>query len=396
MWRLGLEATAIAALVAYLLTPLVIRFAIAVGAVDHPGPRKVHAEPIPRIGGVAVFAGFLAGTLYAGFVTGYVANVSMPRATYWLALAWAGGIVFLLGLFDDLVGISFRWKFAIQILAAAVVWAGGFRISAVGIPFGGGDLHLGWASFIVTVLWVVGITNAVNLIDGLDGLAAGTAIITTSAIGAVAYYSGQQGVMGVCAAVVGSLLGFLRYNFNPARIFLGDSGAMFLGFVLAVMSIHGASKGPTLVAVMTPLLVLGFPILDTGVAILRRLYRIASEGARRGSFVRHFVGNFHRVFLPDRGHIHHRLLDMGMSHRGAVITIYVVALVFGATALFSVAFNDPHVGATLFGVLSLCVLGFVAIVLMIGRRRARDRIGHRGAPPPAGGAAAPAGAAKPR
>ena len=336
MELIGLSSLIIAMGTTWLATPIVIRGAQWIGAMDVPEARKAHTTPTPRVGGLAVYLGFVAGLAFAAFAAG-VLFIVPENAVYWRGLALAATGVMFIGLIDDLRGLSFRWKFAAQILAGVYVWQCGFRIDLVSSPLGGA-LELGWLSLPLTVLWIVGITNAVNLIDGLDGLASGIALITTVTVAVIAANAGALGVTAACVALSGALLGFLRYNFNPARIFLGDSGSMFLGFVLAVISVRGSQKGPTVVAVLLPLLVLGLPLMDTGVAIIRRIYRVGVRASLleqgRGRYI---LRNFHHVFLPDRAHIHHRLLDVGLSHRNAVLTLYVVALIFAAAAFVLVA-----------------------------------------------------------
>jgi UDP-GlcNAc:undecaprenyl-phosphate GlcNAc-1-phosphate transferase len=369
MYRIGIETLVVAAAVSWGLTPAVIRVARAIGAVDHPGPRKIHSHPVPRIGGVAVFIGFLAGLVYAAFAAGYLSAGNQLRLGYWLALGIAATMMFLLGLADDLFGVPFQWKFLFQAAAAVVVWIGGFRIEVIARPFGSGVLDLGALSLPLTLLWVVGITNAMNLIDGLDGLATGTALITSVAVAVVAFNTGQPGVVGLSVALVGSLAGFLRFNFHPARIFLGDCGSMFLGLVLAVASIHGSQKGPTALAVLAPLLVLGFPILDTGLAILRRVYRLGAEGYRvdAGSSLWYVVRNAHRVFLPDRKHLHHRLLDLGMSHRGAVLALYGAVSALALAAVSIVLLRSLWLALLLLTALTLSGAGLMALILLRNR-----------------------------
>ncbi len=368
----GILTLVVATAISFLCTPLAIRLASAVGAVDHPGPRKIHRHPIPRAGGIPVLAGFAGGLVTAAFASGYLPVGLNPRLGYWFTMGAAATAVFLLGLADDIIGVSFRYKFLFQVIATVAVWIGGFRIEVLSHPLGSHVVNLGMLSLPVTLLWVVGVTNAMNLIDGLDGLAAGTGLITTLAVAAAAYHAGQPGLEAASVALVGSLLGFLRYNFHPARIFLGDSGAMFLGFVLAVASIHGSQKGPTAIAIMGPLLVLGFPILDTGLAILRRLYRVGTEGAHSSQGFRYVLRNAHRVFLPDRGHLHHRLLDLGMGQRGAVIMLYVVVAFFAVAALAIVVLNKTWLALVVLGV--LIVAAFPTVLLIKSQlRRARER-----------------------
>lgn len=371
MWLIGVLTAAIAGATTWLVTPSIIRIAHRIGAVDHPGPRKIHPSPIPRVGGVAVFLGFAAGLTFAAFAVGYVAIAQQERLGYWSILAVAAAAMLILGLVDDIRPVSFQWKFVFQALAASTVWAAGFRVEILGIPFVPDPVHLGWLSLPLTVLWIVGITNAFNLIDGLDGLAAGTALITTTVVAILALHGGRIAVSAVSVALVGALVGFLRYNFVPARIFLGDSGSMFLGFSIAVISIHGNQKNVTAVAVFTPLLVMGYPILDTGMAIARRLYSIGADSAGRGG-VRYVARNAYRVFLPDRGHLHHRLLEAGMSHRRAVLSLYCCALALAAAALVLVVTNSLIVAIVLAGSLTVTTLAFFAFAILrarLARRR---------------------------
>ena len=372
MWFIGVLTATVASVTTWLVTPAVVRFAHRVGALDHPGPRKIHAAPIPRIGGIAVFLGFAAGLIFASFATGYVTSEQQERLGYWSILAVATAVVLLLGLVDDIRPVSFQWKFAFQILAATAVWLAGFRVEVLSVPFLSGPVHLGWSSLPLTVLWIVGITNAFNLIDGLDGLAAGTALITTTVVALIAIHGGRIAVSAVSVALVGSLLGFLRYNFVPAKIFLGDSGSMFLGFSIAVISIHGNQKNVTAVAVFAPLLIMGYPILDTSMAIARRLNSIRSDSVHRGG-VMYIARNAYRVFLPDRGHLHHRLLDAGLSHRGAVLSLYACALVMAGAALVLVVTNSYMVAILLAVSLIALTFAFFAFVRLRTRLEKRRR-----------------------
>ena len=357
----GAASFLVAIAVTYVTTPAVIWLARALGAVDLPGGRRAHREPTPRIGGLAVFIGFAAGLAFAAYLTGYLFDMPSP-GVYWRGMALAAIGLLVVGLIDDLWGLSFQWKFAAQTLAAVYMWQCGFRIEAITHPFGG-ILELGVFSLPLTLLWIVGITNAVNLIDGLDGLAAGIALITTSSLAVIALVRGELGLSAACVALAGSLIGFLRYNFNPARIFLGDSGSLFLGFVLAVTAVRGSQKGPAAVAILVPLLVLGLPLLDTGLAVVRRLYRLGNRGLRSETHVLSYVArNITEVFLPDRGHIHHRLLDLGMSHRGAVISLYAVGTLFAASAFALVVLKSAGIAALLFAILAVGMASFFLLL----------------------------------
>ncbi len=360
MHFIGIPCFIIAMGVTWMVTPLAIRVAHALGAVDHPAARKVHSSPIPRIGGVAVYIGFLASLVFAALAAGLLSDPSMS-GTPWAGLAVAASGMLLVGLWDDLRGLSFGWKFAAQIVAASWAWSSGFSIESVTHPLGG-TLDLGLLSFPATVLWIVAITNAVNLIDGLDGLAAGTALITTGAVAVIAFSKAQVGVTAASVALAGALLGFLRYNFNPARIFLGDSGSMFLGFVLAVTSVRGSQKGTTAVAILVPLLVLGLPVLDTGLAVVRRLYRVGNRGAQSDESLRYIARNVRHVFLPDREHIHHRLIEAGLSHRQAVLTLYGVGVVFALAAFSLVLLKSAWMAILLILILGASLATFFVLL----------------------------------
>ena len=378
MWAVGILTAAVAFGTTWLVTPLVERLAHRFGAVDRPGPRKVHAIPTPRVGGAAVFVGFVASLLVASYATGYASNEAHPRFYYWLVLAVSATGMLILGIVDDTRGVSFQGKFAGQLVAATAVWIAGFRVEMLGFPTAAaGGIELEWLSLPFTLLWIVGITNAFNLIDGLDGLAAGTALISTTTVAAIAILNGRVAVTAIAVALVGSLLGFLRYNFNPARIFLGDSGSMFLGFTLAVISIHGSQKNVTAVAVLVPLLLVGYPLLDTSLAVVRRLNSIRSDANGRG--IGYVARNAHRVFLPDRGHLHHLLLDLGVSHRRAVLSLYACALALAVAAFALVVSNSLAVGLIVAGTLAGLTLLFVAFVIararMARRRESQPSVG---------------------
>ncbi len=314
--RTAIVAFVLACLVSVLLTPLVRRVALSRHLFDdHRDARKVHGRPIPRLGGVAIAAGFYApllGLLIQGSVVG-----SMFYAVGWKAVGFmAGGVaICLLGLYDDLRGAGAGKKFAVQFAIAAALYFLGFRIQVLSLPFAGA-VSLGVLALPFTMLWIVGVINAMNLIDGLDGLAAGvalSAVLTTFIISAL---RGDPLMMLYMAALGGATLGFLVYNFNPASIFMGDTGSMFLGYVLGVGAIQASQKSSTAVAIIVPLLALGLPIADTLLAMIRRL--LAGRP----------------MFSADRGHIHHRLLDAGLSQKQAVLILYAASALFGGAALF--------------------------------------------------------------
>ena len=295
--------------------------------------RHVHGAPRPRLGGVAIYISFVVSVGIA-----FAANARHPGAVpessikALLAILLPGTLILALGIYDDVRSASPYTKFAVQALAASILYAGGMRIDALPIFFG--LRHLGFAVGLpLTVLWVIAITNAFNLLDGLDGLAAGSALFSTIVVFAVAVFSQRALVALLAIALAGAILGFLRYNFNPATIFLGDCGSLFIGFLLSAFALLGAQKSPTVIAVAIPVVSFGLPILDTAISVLRR-----------------FISG-KPLFLADREHIHHKLLDRGLSHRQVVIVLYGVSALFALGSLFLLWPSGPTLG------LILAVLG---------------------------------------
>jgi UDP-GlcNAc:undecaprenyl-phosphate/decaprenyl-phosphate GlcNAc-1-phosphate transferase len=300
---------------AVLLTPLVGWLAIRVGAVSAPRARDIHERAVPRLGGVAIAAAFFAPLLALSVLDTSVA--ATLRAHPRLALGLLGGGIGLgaLGVADDTIGVRARNKFAVQLCAACFAYAMGFRIQAVSIPFLG-VWEMGVFALPITAFWIVGVVNAVNLIDGLDGLAAGVIFFAALTNFVIAVIGVQIFVAVVMAAIMGAMVGFLFYNFNPAHIFMGDSGSYFLGYMLATTSLTGAmQKTSTAVSLLVPMVALGVPIFDTLFSMLRRTLE------RRP------------MFSPDRGHVHHRLIDMGITHRRAVMLLYGVSILLMVSAI---------------------------------------------------------------
>ena len=276
----------------------------------------MHASPLPRFGGVAIFVSFSLSILAAAVMASYVPQLhaALSLKTLLTILAPAS-LVFLLGFYDDLHSVGPYVKFAVQALAATMLFLGGLRILNIPVLFGQHELPW-FLGLPVTILWVLAITNAFNLIDGLDGLAAGSALFSTLVAFVVALLNGYSLVTVMTIALAGAILGFLRYNFNPATIFLGDSGSLFIGFLLSALALAGAQKSPTIVAVAIPVVSFGLPILETALSILRRLI------------------SGRPVFTADREHIHHKLLQHGLTHRQVVIVLYGVSAVFALLSLF--------------------------------------------------------------
>jgi UDP-GlcNAc:undecaprenyl-phosphate GlcNAc-1-phosphate transferase len=334
------------------LTPLVRLLAIRIHVLDFPSERKIHKKPIPLLGGIAVFLAFNGTLLFWQLVSGE--NAYSLLSDRWYALPICQVIILGVGIYDDVKRLQPKTKFFAQILVGLLMVLFGFGIENLANPLSGKVLHLGAWAIPLTIIWVVGITNALNLVDGLDGLAAGTALIASTAIFAISYLTQNMGVTFLALALAGAVLGFLRYNFFPARIFLGDSGSLLLGFVLAVLSIKGATKGATLVAVLAPILPLGLPIMDTLLSMLRRILNSLRlmELGKSGK-----VRIFFSMFEADKEHVHHRLLKMGYSHTNAVLILYMSCAVLCVLAFLTVALRNLNVVALLVAILIVVSVG---------------------------------------
>ena len=301
----------------FVLTLFVRNFANSRGWISFPASdRHLHSTPLPRVGGVAIFGSFVLTLGFALLLAWLHPRLNFGSSLRILGIILVPGVVvFLLGLYDDVRSVGPYVKFSVQAIAAAMLFAGGLRVLSVPVLFGARQFPW-WISLGLTVLWVLGITNAFNLIDGLDGLAAGSALFSTLVVFVVALLSHSSLVALMTIALAGGILGFLRFNFNPATIFLGDCGCQFIGFLLSALALEGAQKAPTTIAVAIPVVSFGLPILETALSILRRLI-----GGRP-------------VFTADREHIHHKLLQLGMSHRQVVVVLYAVSGLFALLSLF--------------------------------------------------------------
>lgn len=320
---------------ALVLTPLAAGIGRRYGLVDVPSGRKVHIKPIPRIGGVALFLAFFGPFLGALFYSNdLIGQILSEPAVLWLS---AGAtLVFLMGFADDIFRLHPLVKFGVQAVGAYLAYHGGTCISHLQLPWAV-DLDLGWFSLPVTIFWFLLITNALNLIDGLDGLAAGICLFASLVLLILSIMGGRYLVATGLAALVGASLGFLRYNFNPASIFMGDGGSYFLGFMLASLSILGSIKSQATVAVLIPIIALGLPLIDTTLAPVRRF----------------LMGK--QLFQPDKSHIHHKLLRMGFSQRRAVLLLYGVNILLGLFAILLVNAHDRNAALILL-VLGVCVI----------------------------------------
>ena len=303
-----------------LVTPVAIRQAPKIGAVDIPlDNRRMHTKTMPRFGGLAIFAGSTTAML--------IFLKFDPRV---VTIVMGGALIYILGVIDDIKHLSAKVKFLGQTFVALIMYVNGIRIEFLTNFLGEGNSQLGDVlCFIITMVWIVGITNTVNLIDGLDGLAAGTAAIASLCIAYTAYIHGTYLAAGAMLALAGATLGFLPYNFYPAKIFMGDGGSLYLGFMLATLSVLGTVKSATLVTMIIPVLVLGVPIFDTFFAIFRR-----------------FV-NKRPIMEADKGHLHHRLMKLGYGQRRATLMLYGITAIMGVAAvLFSRGLYVETLGLT--------------------------------------------------
>ena len=311
---LSLLAFLVAAVISFFSTPVVKVFAHRVGAMDVPKDgRRMHKVPIPRLGGLAIFFGFIFSVLLFGQIDAQAKGVLLGSV-----------IIIVLGVIDDIVSLNALLKFCVQICAALIPVLSGVRIEFLSNPNIFSDsiyFSLGYFSIPFTILWIVGITNAVNLIDGLDGLAVGVSSIASLSLFIVAMLVSEPFVAIVMAALAGGCIGFMPYNLNPAKIFMGDTGAMFLGYILAVVSIQGLFKFYAVISFAVPFLILGLPIFDTGFAIMRRI--VSGKNPMQA----------------DRGHVHHRLIDMGFNQKQSVAILYAMS---GATGTFRRCSDDKR------------------------------------------------------
>lgn len=349
-------AFALALVVSLALTPLMALLAVRLGAVSDVGGRNVNTREVPRLGGVAVAVATLLPLVLLFFLRDDVTRLLEDETRTVVGVGIGAALSCLLGAVDDVRRVPARIKLLGQLLFAVLAYAVGCRIGLVELPLLG-RIDASILSLPLTVIWIVGITNAVNLIDGLDGLAAGVVFCAAATNLIVAAIGGHLMVAVVMSALMGALLGFLFFNFNPATIFMGDSGSYFAGFLLAASSLVGNQKASTAVSLLVPILALGVPIFDTLFSIARRAL------ARRP------------VFSPDRGHIHHKLLDRGLTHRRSVLILYVFSLLLALSGLMMSIDRDWTTGAAI----------LLASVLVFGLFRLASTIARRHSLPPPGG-----------
>lgn len=332
-----------------ILTPFVKKLSYKIKALDIPNERKVHDIQIPRLGGIAVYLSFMAVFYGAIFYFWESKGLFADKIILLRGFALGSLVIVILGVTDDIIGLRPLFKLLLQLVAGIIVYAHGLQIKMVDLPYFG-ELNLGFFSFPFTLIWIAGITNALNLIDGLDGLAAGVTFIASMILFLVSLSQGNTETALFSVVLSGCVVGFLKYNFNPAQIFLGDSGALFLGFSLANFSVLGAMKSSTAVALLIPIIALGFPIMDTLLAILRRTFRAIQNGEG--------LSALRKIGDADKEHVHHKLMELGYTHRGAVLVLYTLCLIFGIFAFILTAYRNEVAGAILFFV-GLIVFVFV-------------------------------------
>lgn len=329
-----LLAMGLAAVVSFLATPLVKTLAYKVGAIDVPKDnRRMHKVPIPRLGGLAIFLAFLLSTLVFADIDRQMQGILLGAV-----------MIVVLGVMDDIMALKALPKLLVQIAAAGVAVYYGCRIQFLSNPNVFSDMtyvNLGWLSVPITIIWIVAITNAVNFIDGLDGLAVGVSAISTASLIVIALMVAETNIAIILCALFGACLGFIPYNFNPAKIFMGDTGATFLGYILATLSVTGLFKMYAIISFAVPFLILGVPIFDICFAVLRR--------------VAHGQSPMH----ADRGHIHHRLIDMGFSQKQSVAIAYMLTAILGLAAVLLTSSGELK---------ALILIGAVFVVSMIGFR----------------------------
>lgn len=324
MWGDIAIAFLLAFITTFVVTPHTMRLAKKVGAIDIPNDRRVNKKPMPRLGGLAVIAGFLVSIIYLFITTSIEGKLNFfgEESYYFKMIGFFAGtsVLVLVCYVDDVKGVPSLVKLTAQIIASIIVVACGIRIENISIPFTEGKIVISeMFSYILTVCWIVGITNAINLIDGLDGLSSGVTLISCLSLLMVFALNGSPLIAIVLiTALAGALVGFLPFNFSPAKTFIGDTGSNFMGFSLAIISILGVAKTYTALVLIAPIIILGMPIFDTLFAIFRRLIKGKSIKA---------------VFKPDKGHLHHKLMAKGYTQKQAVLIMYGITAILGMFAV---------------------------------------------------------------
>lgn len=336
----------IAFIICLILTPIVIKVSKKLNIVDIPKDnRRVHNKPMPRIGGVAIVLSMLIVLGIYYFITKDIEGISLKNNSTFIGFILGGIVIFCMGLVDDIFNLRARYKFIFQLLAGVIIYIFGIKIAGIKIPFIYTDMiNFGWLDLPITLLWVIGVTNAVNLIDGLDGLAAGISAISATAllIIFIATSASLEAII-IAAVLVGSTLGFLPFNFNPAKTFMGDVGSNFLGYTLSIISILGFAKGYTMLAIIAPILALGVPIFDTLFAMVRRFIKGQP------------------MLQPDGAHIHHRLLKMGLNQKQAVLLLYTVTSILCIIAVVIISADFWKLILLILAILCFLIIGFLSM-----------------------------------
>ncbi|CAH0344878.1 MraY family glycosyltransferase [Bacillus sp. CECT 9360] len=320
-----------------LVTPLVMKLAVKIGATDKPNSRKVHTKLMPRLGGLAIFIGVAVGYFISGLYNEHIYSITL-----------GGVLIIALGVLDDKYEISAKVKLAGQLAVAALIVQSGLTIDFIHIPFVD-KIDVGMLSIPLTIIWIVGITNAINLIDGLDGLAAGISSICIGTIAFMAAMNGNILIFTIAMVVLASTLGFLFYNFHPAKIFMGDTGSLFLGYIISILSLLGLYKSVTLFSFVVPIIILGVPVFDTAFAIIRRIV------------------NKKPISAPDKSHLHHRIMALGFSHRATVLIIYTLGIIF---SVCGIVFSNATLWGSIFIIVGiLLVTSLIAEVIgLVGEK----------------------------
>ena len=335
-------ALAVAFAVTYLMVPVSKRIALRIGAIDYPSNRRINTVPVPRCGGIALYCGFMAAfgivSLLAHTYGHSMLDFIMEREVNGYVLVGAITLMFAIGLVDDIRQLHPKMKFVWQVLACCVVYVSGISIDVVVDPFSGDLVPLGWLDAPLTVLYLLVFVNVTNLIDGLDGLAAGLVAIVSLCLFILVAGSGTFTVSAMCLALIGSCLAFLRFNFYPATVFMGDSGSLFLGLIVGIVSIMGVARTASLVLMLVPLVIAGVPVIDTASAIIRR------------------TKEHKRIDEADMGHVHHRLLNLGYGQRKSVLILYACSGVLGAVGVAVGKLEGPS---------RFVVLGVMAVAVAV-------------------------------
>lgn len=322
-----LKLILITTIISFVMTPIVIKFSHLVGALDKPNLRKVHTKPVSVLGGIVILTSFLIGIWIGHPVEQEIRPILIGAI-----------LINIMGVIDDLYDLPAIVKLIVQIIVASIVVGHDISLDLITLPFGI-VIEFGYLSIPMTILWIVAVTNAINLIDGLDGLASGVSLIALATIGFIAILQQNIFIMMMCSVLIGSLIGFLRYNFYPAKIFLGDNGALLLGFIIGVLSLLGF-KNITLISLFFPIIILAVPFIDMSFAMIRR-YRQGKP-----------------IMQADKAHLHHKLLGLGYTHAQTVILIYSIAI------LFSIASIILYL-STYFGAILICTLIVITIELIV-------------------------------